>query len=114
MATSTFLAQNVRAAEPAKDNVAPKGFRVLFNGKNLDGWKEGGKEPEHWTVKDGLLLFDGKGRDLFHVEKFSNYVLHVDWRVEKNGNSGVYLRGGNPVKRRTESIGPRLRRAVSP
>jgi hypothetical protein len=22
--------------------------------------------------------------------------LLVDWRVEKNGNSGVYLRGGNP------------------
>jgi hypothetical protein len=95
-ASLLFIAQENRAAEPKLDNVPPKGFVNLFNGKDLTGWTEGGKVPEHWTVKEGMLVFDGKGRDLFTAEKFSNYVLLIDWRVEKNGNSGVYLRGGNP------------------
>ena len=84
------------AAEPRPDNVPPQGFQALFNGKDLTGWTEGGKTPKHWSVKNDVLTFDGKGGDLFSIAKFSNYVLLVDWRVEKNGNSGVYLRGGNP------------------
>jgi len=96
MAASMFFVLDVSAAEPKQGNVPPKGFQTLFDGKDLTGWSEGGKAPEHWTVKDGMLVFDGKGRDLFTAEKFSNYVLLVDWKVEKNGNSGVYLRGGNP------------------
>ena len=93
-ATPSFAAEP--AAEGAKDNVAPKGFRALFNGKDLAGWNERGKPPVNWTVQEGVLVFSGKGGDLFTDEKFSNYVLLVDWKVEKNGNSGVYLRGGNP------------------
>lgn len=83
-------------AKKHEDNVPPSGFVALFNGKDTTGWLEGGKPPVHWTVKDGVLAYDGKGRDLFGAEKFSNYVLLVDWKVEKNGNSGVYLRSGNP------------------
>lgn len=79
-----------------KDNLPPPGFTALFNGKDLAGWTEGGKPPVHWTVQDGVLAYDGKGKDLHCLDKFNNYVLHVDWKVEKNGNSGVYLRGGNP------------------
>jgi hypothetical protein len=91
-----FFTLHAGAAEPKRDNVPPKGFRALFNGKDLSGWNDAGKVSEHWIVKDGVLTFDGKGRELFTAEKFSNYALLVDWRVEKNGNSGVYLRGGNP------------------
>jgi hypothetical protein len=84
------------AAEKKQDNVPPEGFQTLFNGKDLTGWTEDGKTPEHWTVEDGVLIYDGKGTDLFTVEEFRNFVLLVDWKVERNGNSGVYLRGGNP------------------
>jgi hypothetical protein len=42
------------------------------------------------------MVFNGKGGDLHTVDKFTNYVLHVDWLVKSKGNSGVYLRGGNP------------------
>lgn len=78
------------------DNTPPPGFKALFNGKDMTGWLENGKAPMHWTAKDGMIHFDGKGRDLFGTESFTNYVVLVDWKVEKNGNSGVYLRSGNP------------------
>ena len=96
MAASVFIAANVSAEEPKQDNVPPEGFRSLFNGKDLEGWTERGQPPRNWSVQDGVLVFSGKGADLHSVEKFTNYVLHVDWKVEPKGNSGVYLRGGNP------------------
>lgn len=75
---------------------APEGYRALFNGQDLAGWTERGQPTKNWTVVDGVIVFNGKGADLFTTEKFSNYKLIVEWKVEKNGNSGVYLRGGNP------------------
>lgn len=76
------------------DNVAPEGFVALFNGVDLVDWKENRQDPAHWTVRDGVLHYDGKGGNLFHAREFSNFVLMVDWKVENNGNSGVFLRGG--------------------
>jgi len=78
----------------AEDLVVPEGFIALFNGRDLSGWKENRQDPVHWTVKGGVLEYDGKGGSLFHTQEFSNFVLLVDWRVENNGNSGVFLRGG--------------------
>lgn len=78
----------------AADNVPPEAFRALFNGKDLTGWTEKKQSPTHWSVKDGELVYDGKGTDLFHTEDFSNFVLLIDWKVPNNGNSGVFLRGG--------------------
>jgi len=92
---------------PAKDNTAPAGFTALFNGNDMSGWTEKGKAPVHWTAKDGVLSFDGRGADLFSVGKFSNFVLFVDWKVEKNGNSGVYLRGGNPQAEINDADNPK-------
>jgi hypothetical protein len=80
-------------AEDCPRNVPPEGFRALFNGKDLTGWTEGGKTPEHWKVEQGVLVFDGKGTNLLTTEKFDNFVLLVDWMVKNDGNSGVYLRG---------------------
>ena len=36
-----------------------KGWRMLFNGKNLEGWRtypKGGKIGDAWQIKDGVLV----------------------------------------------------------
>ncbi|MCE9565089.1 MAG: DUF1080 domain-containing protein [Planctomycetes bacterium] len=94
----------------------PKDFTPLFNGKNLDGWqgnidmkqrvtmpKEKQEDfiksrtkiaEEHWTVKDGVIHCDGKGGvSLQTVKDYANFELMVDWKIEKNGDSGLYIRG---------------------
>jgi hypothetical protein len=80
----------------------PEGFTALFNGKDFTGWKAAGspkaKEPqkgwdEHWTVENGIIRFTGKGPHLWTTEKFKDFVLVVDWRFPKPGDSGIYLRG---------------------
>src|SRR3990172_5858435 len=72
------------------------GFDSLFNGKNLDGWGVMGK-PEGWQVKDGILHSDGaKGGDWIRSDKqYGDFIFKVDWKVSKDGNSGVFIRASD-------------------
>jgi len=74
-----------------------KGLR-LFNGKNLNGWKLRNPDGrQSWSVVDGVLCNEtspGKpGTDLVTVKKFGDCFLHIEFKVPKGGNSGVYLQG---------------------
>ncbi|MCS7265998.1 MAG: DUF1080 domain-containing protein [Armatimonadetes bacterium] len=68
------------------------GFKWLFNGKDLSAWKtEGAGE---WKIlPDGILHYTGKGTHLWTLESFRNFILRLEWRIEKGGDSGIYLRG---------------------
>jgi hypothetical protein len=92
LAGSTTLHAQDAAPKP------PEGFRALFNGIDVQGWQENKKAPEHWKAAEGQLTYDGKGTHLFSAEEFGNFILQLDWKVEKNGNSGVFLRGGTQVE----------------
>lgn len=112
-----------RADDPTKigDNVAPKGFVALFNGRDLSGWKGLVKSPperakmtadelaaaqtvadaemrDHWTVEDGVLVFDGKGQSLCTARDYGDFEMLVDWRILEKGDSGIYLRGSPQVQ----------------
>ncbi|HEY1187977.1 MAG TPA: DUF1080 domain-containing protein [Gemmata sp.] len=103
------------------DNKPPAGFVPLFNGKDLTGWKghttmaERAKQKpedlaklqaartktalEHWKVADGAIHCDGKGGVSLVTDKdYGNFELMVDWKIEKNGDSGLYLRGQPQVQ----------------
>ncbi|NIA28281.1 MAG: DUF1080 domain-containing protein [Actinobacteria bacterium] len=104
-----------------KQNKPPKGFTALFNGKDLTGWKGLVANPpkraqmsaeelakaqvkadqvmrDHWKVVDGVLYFDGKGQSLCTAKDYQNFELYVDWKIEKHGDSGIYLRGSPQVQ----------------
>ena len=114
------MAAQVDASSPAF-NDPPEGFAALFNGKDLTGWKglvgNPVKRPkmseqelaaaqekadrqmrEHWTVKDGILCFDGKGHSLCTARDYGDFEMLVDWKIEKGGDSGIYLRGSPQVQ----------------
>ena len=103
----------------AKDNTPPEGFTALFNGKDLTGWQglvelpKRDKDPEkykaqieaankkylpHWSVKDGVIMYDGKGQSLQTVKDYGDFELWVDWKIEAKGDSGIYLRGNPQVQ----------------
>jgi hypothetical protein len=75
----------------------------LFNGKDLTGWKA--HEPEKkmgWSVKDGLLKnttpktdfkATGDHANLKTEAVFEDFWLHIEFLVEEQRNSGIYLRG---------------------
>jgi hypothetical protein len=79
-----FLASTVSLAQE----------RSLFNGKNLDGWTNYGTEK--WYVEDGLLVSESgpdKGYGYLATNKFyKDFELHLEFKQEANGNSGVFIR----------------------
>jgi len=108
-------------ASRAGDPQPPEGFTAVFNGKDLTGWKGLVKDPkaratmtpdqlqaeqvkadqrahEHWKAVDGVLVFDGKGDNLCTAKDYANFELYCDWKIEKDGDSGIYLRGTPQVQ----------------
>jgi hypothetical protein len=104
----------------AADNTPPEGFTALFNGKDLANWQglveiwerdklskeELAKKQQeanekylpHWTVKDGVLHYDGKGQSLQTIKDYKDFELWVDWKIEPKADSGIYLRGNPQVQ----------------
>jgi hypothetical protein len=52
----------------------------------------------HWKVVDGVLAFDGKGESLCTTGDYGDFELLADWKIEKGGDSGLYLRGSPQVQ----------------
>jgi 3-keto-disaccharide hydrolase len=66
---------------------------TLFNGKSLDGWQPLGRRDNQWRAVGGILQNVNSGANLVTVQKFDDFKLHLEFRVPKGSNSGVYLRG---------------------
>jgi hypothetical protein len=74
-----------------------EGWRLLFNGKNLGGWKTfQGKAILGWKIIDGVLNNSGigsdHGGDIVTREKFQNFELSLEWKVAPKSNSGIFYR----------------------
>src|SRR5262249_50014260 len=94
---------------------------ALFNGRDLTGWKGLVADPpkrakmsaeelaveqkkadesmqQHWKAQDGALVFDGKGQSLCTAKDYGDFEMLVDWKILKDGDSGIYLRGSPQVQ----------------
>ena len=69
---------------------------TLFNGLNLKGWHATGENQ--WMVEDGILRSKKSGSNLMTDRSFTDFKLHIEFRYEKESNSGVYLRGRYEVQ----------------
>ncbi|HEY8536967.1 MAG TPA: DUF1080 domain-containing protein [Vicinamibacterales bacterium] len=78
---------------------AEDGWTPLFDGRSLHGWR-GYRKPDasglRWQVRDGALCLppaDGADtlgrRDIITTEKYTDFDLRWEWRVEVGSNSGV-------------------------
>jgi hypothetical protein len=69
------------------------GFRPLFNGKDLTGWKQLPKGKAKWEAKDGVLTGKGDIGHLFYfTSNYENFRLRVEARINGGGSGGVYFR----------------------
>ncbi|MPR35941.1 3-keto-disaccharide hydrolase [Salmonirosea aquatica] len=68
----------------------------LTEGNMIKGWHAAG--TNQWTIQDGVLKSEKSGANLITDEKFDDFKLHVEFRIPKGSNSGVYLRGRYEVQ----------------
>jgi len=84
--------RNIRIRElpgsnPPDEQVAQKadGFRSLYTGLDLRGWKQEPGHKGHWQAKDWVLDYDGKSeagdKNLWTEQEFGNFTLIIDWRL---------------------------------
>ena len=75
------------AAKPAEP-----GWVQLFNGKDLTGWVKVGQEQ--WTVEDGAIYGVGVTKEYGYLrteQKYVDFDLTLRFKVEADGNSGVFF-----------------------
>jgi len=103
------------------DITGKAGFVPMFNGTDLTGWKGLVENPiarakmnpdtlaaeqakadkiahDGWFANDGLLVFSGHGENLCTVKQYGDFEMFVDWKITKEGDAGIYLRGSPQVQ----------------
>jgi Domain of Unknown Function (DUF1080) len=67
------------------------GWIRLFDGETMLGWKA--NNEVNWKITAGVIHADqGKPGLLVTNSEFADYELRCDFRLEKGGNSGIFLR----------------------
>lgn len=73
------------------------GWQLLFDGKSLKNWHLYNRPnfKGAWLVADGEIRCDaneqGKRTDLVTDKEFENFDLKFEWKLAKEGNSGVFI-----------------------
>ncbi|MGZ0655300.1 3-keto-disaccharide hydrolase [Coraliomargarita sp. W4R53] len=115
LAVTFITSVNLLSALPTLPT--PEGFTALFNGIDLTGWhgdnphnSRNAKErkqaidtqqtefKQHWTVKDGILVNDGKGPYATTDQDYRDFELQLEYRMAAKVDSGIYLRGNPQVQ----------------
>ena len=60
----------------------------------MDAWDVTDKsKPMGWSVVDGTMTNNPKANNLVSKQKFQDYKIHAEYKLEPNSNSGIYIRG---------------------
>ena len=76
------------------------GWVSLFDGQSLKGWHSYGKPAPGaaWNVDNNAIHLDVSankgyqtqgGGDLVTADEYGNFDLKLEWKISKNGNSGI-------------------------
>jgi hypothetical protein len=72
-------------ATPADTALENEGFKSLYTGIDLTGWKLAPNHVGHFTAKDWVLNYDGgsgeANQGIWTTKSYRDFVLIVDWRL---------------------------------
>ena len=68
---------------------------TLFDGSSLDSWRGYNSDSiyKEWTIEDEALTFtpsDKGGKNIISKQKFTNFILSLEWKISEGGNSGIF------------------------
>ena len=92
---AALLALGITMSAGAGPVAAPDHWHALLQdhaAADWRGWKEPGL-PAGWRVEGGVLSKDGPVDDLVSNKSYGNFELELEWKLGREGNSGVFYRG---------------------
>ena len=90
-ALSLCLALMIAGVAFADDN---DGFKTIFDGKSLDGWKKSAENEKSIRLEDGAIVANGNRAHLFYVgdeKPFKDFHLALEVMTKPNANGGIYF-----------------------
>lgn len=92
LAASSAWAQNTLTAAESQ-----QGFKLLFDGKTLNGWEQRTTSQRDatpdWSVQNGAMLCGGTVPSWIHTnDMYADYQLKLQLRGPHLVNSGIFLR----------------------
>jgi cytochrome c len=79
-----------------------QGWKLLFDGKSLNGWRNYNKQTigKSWIVEDGTISLDARkneeghwqapdGGDILTDGEYENFEFEMEWKISNCGNSGI-------------------------
>jgi cytochrome c len=79
-----------------------EGFVSLFDGTTLTGWRNYNKQTigKGWKIDQNAIYLDAKpnpsgdwqavdGGDIVSADEYQDFELRLDWKIQKDGNSGI-------------------------
>lgn len=71
------------------------GWKLIFDGKSLDGWTPSKENPTNFKVENGVLVAAGNRAHLFYgpenYEGFRNFEFQAEVRTIGRSNSGIFF-----------------------
>jgi hypothetical protein len=85
-------AKNV-TADAAAPAVVDSQWQVLFDGTSLDHFRGFKRDsvPDGWEIVEGNLARTGSGGDIITREQYDDCELELEWKIQPNGNSGIFF-----------------------
>jgi hypothetical protein len=94
MLTNCIFAQSSSMNNTLSDAEKKQGWKLLFDGVTTSGWHSFNKTGvgKSWKVDNGTISLDAsikEGGDLVTDATYQNFDLKLEWKISKNGNSGI-------------------------
>jgi hypothetical protein len=109
------------SANTLTDAQKADGWQLLFDGQSLAGWHQYGGAPtgSAWKVSNGVISLDSVaqgsdrdkvGGDIVTNETYENFDLKLEWKISKNGNSGIifYVHEDTSKFKKSYETGPEM------
>jgi hypothetical protein len=122
--TDTTTTKTASVYNTLTDQEKADGWQLLFDGQSTKGWHKYGGEPagSAWKINaaEGAVYLDTTSRDtsgrvagggdLVTDDEFENFHLKLEWKIAKNGNSGIifYVHEDTTKYKRTYETGPEM------
>ncbi len=98
--SSETIQKDSLALNSLSDAEKTEGWELLFDGKTIEGWHKYGTDSigKAWIVNDNSIHLEvsdkkdwqaANGGDIISAKEYTNFDLKLDWKISKDGNSGI-------------------------